>query len=353
MNTQREALLAEVWANPDDDAPRLTYADWLEREGDADHAAFIRLEIERDRLPHDAPRRKELDARIRPLKRRCMAVPGVHIGLTNRGFFSDVQVVGLFALRDSLEALGPRSVRLSVLVARQEPDQTPEEDAAFREIFASPWVRHWSLLEMQMVRVTADQVRAMSGPGNLTGLELLCIRDGADDGAIRALGEVQWPRLACLAIHEVWRRPPLGYAEAWAPLLLTPAAVHALADSPLLSRLEYLSLWGDWLGDDELLALARSPRVAGLKFLYPWPRRDSWAGLRGLLESPHLAGLTHLNLSRIKLAPDLAALLARPEVLPGLTYLDISFEEPAEHRTVLAGRFGDRLREGPGEDSQG
>ena len=41
----REALLRAVCANPDDDTPRLVYADWLDDHGDPDRAAFIRLQV--------------------------------------------------------------------------------------------------------------------------------------------------------------------------------------------------------------------------------------------------------------------------------------------------------------------
>jgi uncharacterized protein (TIGR02996 family) len=39
-----DALLAEILANPDDDAPRLVYADWLEDHGETGRAEFIRLQ---------------------------------------------------------------------------------------------------------------------------------------------------------------------------------------------------------------------------------------------------------------------------------------------------------------------
>jgi uncharacterized protein (TIGR02996 family) len=42
----RDALLRAVVANPDDDAPRLVYADWLDEHGDPDRAEFIRIQIE-------------------------------------------------------------------------------------------------------------------------------------------------------------------------------------------------------------------------------------------------------------------------------------------------------------------
>jgi uncharacterized protein (TIGR02996 family) len=46
--SDRDALLAAIRQVPDDDAPRLVYADWLDEHGDADRAEFIRLQVEID-----------------------------------------------------------------------------------------------------------------------------------------------------------------------------------------------------------------------------------------------------------------------------------------------------------------
>jgi uncharacterized protein (TIGR02996 family) len=43
--TDRDALLGSVLASPEDDAPRLVYADYLEENGEADRARFIRRQI--------------------------------------------------------------------------------------------------------------------------------------------------------------------------------------------------------------------------------------------------------------------------------------------------------------------
>jgi uncharacterized protein (TIGR02996 family) len=54
--SDREALLWAVLANPEDDAPRLVYADWLEdngEEADADRARFIRMQCEAARAEAD------------------------------------------------------------------------------------------------------------------------------------------------------------------------------------------------------------------------------------------------------------------------------------------------------------
>jgi len=63
--TDRMAMLQSVLANPDEDIPRLVYADWLEEFGnDADvaRAHFIRIEIEAEGLPANSPERIEAES---------------------------------------------------------------------------------------------------------------------------------------------------------------------------------------------------------------------------------------------------------------------------------------------------
>ncbi|HJZ93342.1 MAG TPA: TIGR02996 domain-containing protein [Gemmataceae bacterium] len=47
-----EPLLRAICETPDDDAPRLVYADWLEEHGDADRAEFIRMHVQLARDPY-------------------------------------------------------------------------------------------------------------------------------------------------------------------------------------------------------------------------------------------------------------------------------------------------------------
>src|SRR5262245_25219775 len=44
--SDESAFLAAVIANPDDDAPRLIYADWLDENGDSERAELIRLQCQ-------------------------------------------------------------------------------------------------------------------------------------------------------------------------------------------------------------------------------------------------------------------------------------------------------------------
>jgi uncharacterized protein (TIGR02996 family) len=46
MTDDREALLRAVASAPDDDLPRLVYADWFDENGDPDRAVFIRAQVE-------------------------------------------------------------------------------------------------------------------------------------------------------------------------------------------------------------------------------------------------------------------------------------------------------------------
>src|SRR5947208_2451938 len=65
-----DAFLQALIDNPDDDAIRLVYCDWLEEHGQPDRAAFIRVQVALARLPHGDPRRQVLEARERELLAR-------------------------------------------------------------------------------------------------------------------------------------------------------------------------------------------------------------------------------------------------------------------------------------------
>jgi uncharacterized protein (TIGR02996 family) len=64
--SKRSAFLDAIVATPDDDAPRLVFADWLEDHGNehaAARAAFIRVQCEAAKLAHDDPRLPDLRRR--------------------------------------------------------------------------------------------------------------------------------------------------------------------------------------------------------------------------------------------------------------------------------------------------
>src|SRR5438067_1186426 len=65
-----EALFQTILEHPDEDAPRLVYADWLDEHGDPDRAEFIRVQCELARLPGDDSRRPALPQGEEALLRR-------------------------------------------------------------------------------------------------------------------------------------------------------------------------------------------------------------------------------------------------------------------------------------------
>src|SRR5262249_24580085 len=106
-------FLTDICAHPEDDAPRLIYADWLEENGETARAEFIRLQIELARRPgeEDPPpallqREGELLDRHGDAWRADLpALPGVSWVGFQRGFVQRVTVQGTDAFLTSAEPL--------------------------------------------------------------------------------------------------------------------------------------------------------------------------------------------------------------------------------------------------------
>jgi uncharacterized protein (TIGR02996 family) len=66
---REEAFLQAILEDPENDVPRLIFADWLEEHGQPDRAEFIRLQCELARMPQDDERRAALEKREAELRR--------------------------------------------------------------------------------------------------------------------------------------------------------------------------------------------------------------------------------------------------------------------------------------------
>jgi uncharacterized protein (TIGR02996 family) len=113
-----DAFLQAILDAPDDDTPRLVYADWLEERGQPDRGEFIRVQCALARLPHGDPRRLVLEARERAL----LAHQDQWLGRLNspllhwrfhRGFVEGFAHAGLFKSTEP------------VLDDEDDPDQRP------------------------------------------------------------------------------------------------------------------------------------------------------------------------------------------------------------------------------------
>ena len=104
MSTEA-ALLRAIRDMPDEDTPRLVYADYLDEDGYSPRAEFIRVQIERSQLPDRDPRRVPLEDRAHDLlaehERAWLGVaPDDVDGLTewefDRGFVHEVAASPVF-----------------------------------------------------------------------------------------------------------------------------------------------------------------------------------------------------------------------------------------------------------------
>src|SRR4051812_38507679 len=95
--TDRDALLAAVLAEPDEDTPRLVYADWLDENGQPERAAFIRDQIEAMRAEPHSKRANAAAMRAGEILKRQRGawdrtIKGVRETHFERGFIAGLNV---------------------------------------------------------------------------------------------------------------------------------------------------------------------------------------------------------------------------------------------------------------------
>jgi uncharacterized protein (TIGR02996 family) len=81
-----EVFLETIRQNPDEDAPRLVYADWLEEQGDL-RAEFLRLEVQRTHVDRLEPGRLAIRNRMKQLRAILDANWVAWVERTNRHLF--------------------------------------------------------------------------------------------------------------------------------------------------------------------------------------------------------------------------------------------------------------------------
>jgi uncharacterized protein (TIGR02996 family) len=131
--SDREALIRGILESPDDDAPRLVFADWLEETGEPANVAraeFIRVQCAIAREPDDAARRSlylretQLEMAWLPQWQGLLRdFAGVEYGLTRRGFVDFVWFDGWHAWDTNLDALQSELPIHRVRIKRVGPKQ--------------------------------------------------------------------------------------------------------------------------------------------------------------------------------------------------------------------------------------
>jgi uncharacterized protein (TIGR02996 family) len=370
--TEGDALLRAILDSPEDDAPRLVYADWLEEHGEPARAEFIRLQIELARRPAEEDRRLELAERAEELENQhrtawLQGTPaGVAVGGFERGFpermgpplrdwphwgLSPEQLHGM---AEALERFPIRRFSAYQLLGRAAAEGSRRPTSL--ELLADwPWLRRLHTISVgysgysTSIGDNSPGVRALAGSPHAQGLTALRLSGCNFNGrALRALAESpHCPRLTDL---DVSYNEGLGNADlerlARSPLgsrlrcfngegcRLSGEALRSLLNAADLRRLDVsadgLGRLGvrPWLGAERLAGL----RQLSLSFLGPavWEDRCAEreevrrvAGLGDLLGAPALAGLEELALRGLALGDRGVRALARAPLAPHLVALTL------------------------------
>jgi uncharacterized protein (TIGR02996 family) len=164
--------------DPDDDAPRLVYADWLDDRGDdasATRAELIRVQVELVRLPPPSPRAAELGDRQAEMlewgeRRWVGAWAGVLDGWTFRRGLVEAVRLDASVFLDRAADLFAAFPTLTVVKLRRVAGHLPE-------LAASPWLAHLRGLDLSDSDIAGADLGCLTSSRNICLLEALDLSD--------------------------------------------------------------------------------------------------------------------------------------------------------------------------------
>jgi uncharacterized protein (TIGR02996 family) len=255
--TDGYALLRAIEADPDDDTPRLVYADWLDEhaESDADRARaeLIRVQCELARTP-PGDRKAELAAREYRLlsehRKEWAAAYPVRLPRNHayaRGFMSFTLDAAVFAKHgEALAAVTPLHRLVLKKVAKGLADAA-----------ACPALRFVRYLSLDTSELQNQHLPALLGSPNLTNVRTLCLSNNAVGvtGCAALAAATSLPALRVLALSGNFAVRDRGLdaltGAPWFPHLVglhvpscgtTSAALIRLAGLPAVGRLRSLAV---------------------------------------------------------------------------------------------------------------
>jgi uncharacterized protein (TIGR02996 family) len=313
--TDADKFLAAIVADPDDDVPRLVFADWLEENGDGVRAEFIRLQIDLARQEHSPEVKASLEGRGVELQQvhgerwKLPNLPGVQT--FHRGFVEEMKISAADFLRHA-DRIGRDAPVTDLWLTAAEYYTTP--------LAAVPWLPRLRKLKFRTDSI-GGRLRDLFRPNlfaELRSLTVLNARLWAEHVATLASLADSWPKLDHLDLSG----NPVG-DEGFAHLAAATGLrglrelvlrsdgieydyrVHgvgaaAFARSPTLTRLRVLNLAGQNVGDSGFGSLVRSENVSHIEVLDVSRNGlgeigSEWAV--EMLESPYLGRLRRLNVS--------------------------------------------------------
>jgi uncharacterized protein (TIGR02996 family) len=312
--TQEETFLQAIIESPDDDAPRLIFADWLEENGQEARAELIRVQIELVCL--DLAQTNRVRCALREAPR-----------LVEPAAFDELlaEPPEIAERRRSLQA------REKNLLARYARAWLGPLDGWFHRgllavtISERWWQRPWRRLGRLMGRDALASVLATPAAREawrwVEALDLW----GVDDGAV--VGLAASPALAGMTALSVGggRIGPLG--------------ARALAESPYCRSLSRLDLNNNQIGPDGTRALAESPHIGSLTRLRLRMNGVGDEGARALATSPNLTHLVELYLAHNDISDEGAEALIASPYLSRRLWLCIHSNPCRQMSAPLAARF--------------
>ncbi len=366
FGAEAKPLLEACLAEPDDDAPRLVYADWLLERGDP----LGELIIVQCTLARDGGDREALVQRERELlsKHRArwegelsVALYAARLGAPAwawvRGFIDNI-IVSAEAWEKSHSTVR----RLAPLPGRLRCELMAPEyaDAFFGSAYLAPlssltitgdpktkgWeafaratqLRHLRELRIECELLSAAEIRLLLGgpsAARVRALELGALTNAsAASDILRALGDVARAselHTLGLAKNKLGTKGLTALTSLSLPALrkldlstasLAPSVLQ-LANAPWLRKLERLDLSDNKLGGRGLQSLVRVlPADAALTHLVLDRCQISGGDLRILAEAPSLARLTVLSLNHNAIDPAGLEVIAR--AMPSLTVVKLA-----------------------------
>lgn len=296
------AFLAAIRDDPDDDLPRLAYADWLDEQGRGERAEFIRVQIELSHGVRDA---------------------GVSVGLLRRGreLLAEYRKawMGGRLYRWALDAQFERGFITSITL----PATT------FFQYGGSILERHpITRLSLQTV---GGHIAELATCPHLEGIHVLNL-DGQGLGDAGAAALAHSPYLARLRVLRVSLNR------------LGRPGVHALVTSTRLNGLTDLRFGGNLMGDSPVITLSNTLAQPRLQRLDLSANNLGSPSARALAECTRLGTLRALRLTNNRFRRADIELLARSQHLANVQIIEVtSYELNANTAAELRREFGPRL----------
>jgi uncharacterized protein (TIGR02996 family) len=336
--TDRDALLRAICENPDDDLPRLAFADWLDENDWPDRAAFVRAQVELARTPDWEPhavfcrhRRPEWDHGW-PWCDTLPAVPGNwtvdwHPQPFRRGF-------GWRVVVNALPVWNEFAPRLFETAPVGELDLKEGTLDQWREFARGDWLRRVRVLHFH--GRPNEPLLALRESPNADAIEEIHFHRAGGAGMPFVLEELMESPLGRglkgLHFHmgdqfqtELIDALGEGGSEARLERLsfvhmgLTDDHIERLVDLPFLEQLIGLSFEGNPFGWSGHLALAQCPHLGRLQSLVlTGPGMGRSAASWMLADSPHMLELKRVDLSDSHATPQSLARLLSSRVLGGV-----------------------------------